>query len=115
MSERWLILADDLTGAADSGVAFAKRGLSAEVVWGEHAREQGEVAVLAYDTDSRRLNAAAAFARQREAARRFLTPGVPLYKKIDSTLRGQPAAEIAGICATLRESGRPPCGIFAPA
>jgi uncharacterized protein YgbK (DUF1537 family) len=115
MSDRWLILADDLTGAADSGVAFAKRGLVTEVVWGEQAREQGDVAVLAYDTDSRRLSAPAAFARQREAARRFLDPGCSLYQKIDSTLRGQPAAEIAALCATLRESGRCGCGIFAPA
>jgi uncharacterized protein YgbK (DUF1537 family) len=30
---RWLILADDLTGAADAGVAFARRGWAADVAW----------------------------------------------------------------------------------
>jgi uncharacterized protein YgbK (DUF1537 family) len=38
-----------------------------------------------------------------------------MFKKIDSTLRGQPAAEIAALCAALRELGRPACGLLAPA
>jgi len=100
---RWLILADDLSGAADAGVAFALRGLVTEVHW--HAaslstspRTRPDVAdVIAFDTDSRRLDAVAAAERQREALRVLGTPGVSLFKKIDSTLRGQPAAEIAAI------------------
>ncbi|MFC7555203.1 four-carbon acid sugar kinase family protein [Pseudoroseomonas wenyumeiae] len=32
---RWLILADDLTGAADCAVAFARRGHAAAVTWAE--------------------------------------------------------------------------------
>jgi len=35
MPDRWLIVADDLTGAADSGVAFAQRGWVTDVSWGE--------------------------------------------------------------------------------
>jgi uncharacterized protein YgbK (DUF1537 family) len=100
---RWLILADDLSGAADAGVAFALRGLVTEVRW--HASplstpsQAGPVVadVIAFDTDSRRLDAVAAAERQREALRMLGTPGVSLFKKIDSTLRGQPAAEIAAI------------------
>ena len=38
MPDRWLIVADDLTGAADSGVAFAQRGLVTEVSWGATPR-----------------------------------------------------------------------------
>lgn len=34
MAPRWLILADDLTGAADCGIAFARRGRAAVVAWG---------------------------------------------------------------------------------
>src|SRR5437868_3676392 len=42
MDDRWLIIADDLTGAADSAIAFAKRRVPATVSWGaarpaEHA------------------------------------------------------------------------------
>jgi uncharacterized protein YgbK (DUF1537 family) len=102
LERRWLILADDLSGAADAGVAFALRGLITEVHW-HRVRRDRECAVslapdvVAFDTDSRRLDAAAAAERQREALRRLHAPGVTLFKKMDSTLRGQPAAEIAAI------------------
>ena len=35
MARRWLILADDLTGAADCAIAFGRRGYAAAVTWGE--------------------------------------------------------------------------------
>jgi uncharacterized protein YgbK (DUF1537 family) len=108
---RWLILADDLTGAADCAVAFARRGHAAAVTWGEAAGQEAEEAVLAIDADSRRLSAEAAAARH--AA--LLRPGPTLYKKIDSTLRGQPAAELAATLAALREGGRPALAVVAPA
>ena len=100
MTQRWLILADDLSGAADAGVAFAMRGLVTEVHWRAAFPFESPLAdVIAFDTDSRRLGAAAAAQRQREALGRLHAPGMALFKKIDSTLRGQPAAEIAAIRA----------------
>lgn len=103
MTRRWLILADDLSGAADAAVAFALRGLVTEVQW----RDAPEPAatgstgpgpdVIAFDTDSRRLDAAQAAQRQQVVLKRLQAPGTALFKKIDSTLRGQPAAEIAAI------------------
>jgi D-threonate/D-erythronate kinase len=117
MGERWLILADDLTGAADAAIAFARRGARTEVAWGERfASDFAATAILAYDCDSRRSDAAGAGAKQAQAAARFL-PGTAalLYKKIDSTLRGQPAAEIAALCKFLRASGESAFGICAPA
>jgi D-threonate/D-erythronate kinase len=113
MSDRWLILADDLTGAADAASAFARRGHATEVTWGESL--PSDVAVVAYDADSRRLSPTSAAARHRSATRRLLAPDRGLFKKIDSTLRGQPAAEIAALCATLRDLARPACGVLAPA
>jgi D-threonate/D-erythronate kinase len=110
---RWLIVADDLTGAADAASAFARRGVTTEVTWRESPPTDAEV--VSYDADSRRLSAASADAQHRSAARRLLTPDRQLFKKIDSTLRGQPAAEIAALCATLHELGRPGCGVLAPA
>lgn len=117
MGERWLILADDLTGAADAAIAFARRGARTEVTWGERlASDFAETAILAYDCDSRRSGAAEAGAKHRAAAARFLRgPSPMLYKKIDSTLRGQPAAEIAALCKVLQVAGEPGFGIFAPA
>jgi uncharacterized protein YgbK (DUF1537 family) len=112
LSPRWLILADDLTGAADAAVAFARRGYDTAVTWGTSSFPSCDVQAL--DLDSRNSSAADAAARHGEALRRRLTPG-PVFKKIDSTLRGQPAAEIAAICAQLRESGGASWGLLAPA
>lgn len=93
---RWLILADDLTGAADTAIAFASRGWAASVAWGGAAPEE---AVLALDADSRRLPAPDAAARHVALLATHGLGRLDLFKKIDSTLRGQPAAELA---ATLR-------------
>jgi uncharacterized protein YgbK (DUF1537 family) len=114
MPDRWLIVADDLTGAADSGVAFAQRGWVTEVFWGETPPGE-DTAVWAFDADSRSCAPGEAGRRHRDALRRCLTPDRLLYKKIDSTLRGQPAAEIAALSATLQEFGRATLGLFAPA
>ncbi|WP_237182157.1 four-carbon acid sugar kinase family protein [Roseomonas marmotae] len=110
----WLILADDLTGAADCGVAFARRGHATAVTW-EHGRASGAETVLSIDADSRRLPAGAAAERHAGLLRDLLRPGMAFYKKIDSTLRGQPAAELAASLAVLRDMGRPAMAIVAPA
>ncbi|MBP0444486.1 four-carbon acid sugar kinase family protein [Roseomonas sp. SSH11] len=114
MTRNWLILADDLTGAADCGIAFARRGLEASVGWhGVEAPLGG--AVLAVDADSRRLSPEAAAARHAALLRARHRPGQGLIKKIDSTLRGQPAAELAATIRALRNDGRPALAILAPA
>jgi D-threonate/D-erythronate kinase len=115
MSARWLILADDLTGAADCAIAFAKNGLDAQVFWGEGAKGEsaGNASVLSVDADSRRFSAADAAARQLAAQAAHWQRGMRLYKKIDSTIRGQPAAELA---AQLEALGTPaPLAVMAPA
>ncbi|MBK5962109.1 hypothetical protein CCR97_28525, partial [Rhodoplanes elegans] len=113
----WLIVADDLTGAADTGIAFARRGLATVVTWGDgHAgRDIGDVPVIAVDADSRRLSAPAAAARQSAALAAHRTPGRIVYKKIDSTLRGQPAAETAALLADLRRHDHRTIAFVAPA
>ena len=96
MTRRWLVLADDLTGAADCAIALGRRGLAAVVIWGDirSARSRQEP-ILAYDTASRGLSADAAAARHRDVLASQRGSGRLLFKKIDFTLRGQPAAEIA--------------------
>ena len=116
MSADWFILADDLTGAADSAVAFAERGISTCVTWNEGVPTTSTPpAVIAYNSASRELTAIAAIAVQRAALQKFLRPGTRLFKKIDSTLRGQPAAEIRMLCDVLREQRGSAFGIVAPA
>lgn len=113
MPQRWLILADDLTGAADCAIAFARRGLSASVGWSDAGI--GEDPVRAVDADSRRLPPAEAAARHRALLEAHHGPGIGLIKKIDSTLRGQPAAELAATIAFLKAEGRGAMAIVAPA
>lgn len=115
MTTQWLILADDLTGAADCAIAFAKQGMDSVVAWGSGAK--GGATVLSVDSDSRRFSAAAASQRQLEALALHWRPEMRLYKKIDSTLRGQPAAELAAQLRTMATAtkGRAPLAVVAPA
>jgi uncharacterized protein YgbK (DUF1537 family) len=102
VERRWLIIADDLTGAADSAIAFAKRRLPARVTWGEprSAEWAGETA-LAFDADTRRLAPLAVAQRHRDILRRLLEPRARIFKKIDSTLRGHPAEEIGALLGVM--------------
>jgi D-threonate/D-erythronate kinase len=110
----WLIIADDLTGAADCAGAFAGRGRDAVVAWGG---VDAAAAILSVDADTRHLPTAAAAARQVAVQAAHWRPGIRLYKKIDSTLRGQPAAELAAQLSHLsaRADRPPPLAVVAPA
>lgn len=114
MDARWLILADDLTGAADCAIAFRRRGRSAAVTWGA-AVPDPSIPVLSYDADSRSLAAEAAAQRHAALLERLHDPERRLFKKIDSTLRGQPAAESAATLAHLRARSGRAFGVLAPA
>lgn len=116
MPRRWIILADDLTGAADCAIAFGRRGLAAAVTWGAaQAAGPGALPVLAYDADSRGLSARDAAQRHAALLKSWLAPDRTLFKKIDSTLRGQPAAETAATMAFLKGRHGTAFGICAPA
>ena len=92
----WLIIADDLSGAADCAIGFAAHGARTVVALdAAAAAEVGGADVVAADVDSRRMAPADAAARNLEAWRCGTAPHRRLYKKIDSTLRGNWAAETA--------------------
>ena len=58
-----LILADDFTGALDTGVQFAACGIPTRVVVGEQVDfAANDAAVLVVDTETRHLPAAEAYA-----------------------------------------------------
>jgi uncharacterized protein YgbK (DUF1537 family) len=109
---RWLILADDLTGAADCAIAFVRRGLSASVRW---TLDGPEDTVIAIDADSRAQSPQAAAAIHRRLVQGGYASGIGLFKKIDSTLRGQPAAELGATIQALRQHGRRALAVVAPA
>ncbi|MDF3813455.1 four-carbon acid sugar kinase family protein, partial [Rhodopseudomonas sp. BAL398] len=89
---------------------------AAAVMWDEVADSSDhQLPVLAYDAASRGLSAAAAAQRHADVLVRLFEPQRVLFKKIDSTLRGQPAAEIAATLAYLKSRAGPAFGVFAPA
>lgn len=88
------ILADDLTGACDTGALFTRRAPVPVTVFPQR-RAEGEVAVL--DVESRSLPAAEA--RDRIRAATGAPPPDLWFKKIDSTLRGNVTAEVDELIA----------------
>lgn len=96
------LLADDLTGALDAAAAFASPSGPVAVCW------RGEVpgaGAIALDSRSREASAEEARAAVAAVAPALFAPGSGLaFKKIDSLLRGQEAAELATILDLLSPS-----------
>jgi uncharacterized protein YgbK (DUF1537 family) len=110
-----LVIADDLTGAGDTGVQFARQGVPTLVTMDLDCafdRCDEKYPVIVASTESRHLSAADAAARVERVVRRAREAGVErFYKKTDSTLRGNIGAELE---ALLRASGNRVLA-FAPA
>ncbi|MBP0457926.1 4-hydroxythreonine-4-phosphate dehydrogenase PdxA [Streptomyces montanisoli] len=108
-----LLIADDLSGAADSAVALAT---SADTVVALHAdAEWPRATVVAVDTDSRYASTEDAAERAAACVRRSAA-GTRIYKKVDSTLRGNIGPEVRGCLAALGErEGRRHIAVVSPA
>lgn len=112
-----LIIADDLSGAADCGIACASVGLSASVVLGDGANALN-VDVLSVDADTRSLEAKKAAAEIARLIHRYGVEGQLLFKKLDSTLRGNVDSELAAALRAQRDftsQSERVVAIFAPA
>ena len=119
-----VIVADDLTGAADCGITCTVAGLETVVVAFGDLQRAAELSadVVAFDTDTRRASPQVAGDFTASAVAQLCARGVTrvLYKKIDSTLRGNFAVEIAAArraAAGLitNTEGNVPLAIVAPA
>jgi D-threonate/D-erythronate kinase len=105
---RVALIADDLTGAMDAAAPFARRGARTRVLPRPGTFDigrDGGYDVVAINTESRHLSAPDAAVATLEAVRSLSAsdPDV-VFKKIDSTLRGQVATEIhAAIRSGVRE------------
>ena len=108
ISRQWIaVIADDLTGACDTGVQLAGAGRPCPVVVADSQdgvsgtdlrRVFSGHGRLVVDTESRHIGSAEARGRAHAVAKalREFDIGM-LYKKVDSTLRGRIAAEIDGV------------------
>lgn len=107
---RCVLVADDLSGACDAGVWFARNGLLTSVALTSASPKASEVIILS--TNTRRLTREAAAKQVRILASKLpLTPKCLVFKKIDSTFRGHIAAE----CDPLMELAGAPFGVIVPA
>ena len=108
------VLADDLTGAFDTGVQFRNWGFSVEVLIGEvkDSSQLGGVDVVVVDTESRELKKEDAFWRIYRATEKLISFGTErIYKKVDSTLRGNIGSELDAVM----EASKAKLAFFAPA
>ena len=101
-----LMIADDFTGALDTGVQLASTGAKTRVIASSSAdlRESGHGAeVLVVDAETRHLPPERAFEVVAGITRQAIRLGIPhIYKKTDSALRGNIGAELE---AMMRASG----------
>lgn len=105
MSTSLLVVADDLTGANDTSVTFARAGFATVLALSPDTLPealQAEAEVFAVSTDCRPLPEQAAAATAAVIAAAHTRGLARLYLKIDSTMRGSVAAQIAGALTAWR-------------
>lgn len=112
-----LILADDLSGAADCGVACVGAGLETIVAL-RHTDEIAAADILSIDADTRSMPPDQAAAQVHSIIQHYaVDPELLIFKKIDSTLRGNVGAELKAALDELQEvrPNRRSTAIVAPA
>lgn len=109
-----VILADDLTGSMDTGVQLLKKWKQVGVVLDESGinRYTADFDALVADSETRNENADPAYSIIRGMAGSLSSKGLELvYKKVDSTLRGNMGKELEALC----DAGVFELAVFAPA
>lgn len=96
-----LIIADDFTGALDTGVQFASAGAVVRVVTDiryDYKQADDSVQVLVMDAETRHLESREAYEVVWEITKRAMACGIPyIYKKTDSALRGNIGSELTAL------------------
>lgn len=106
-----LVIADDFTGALDTGVQFSRQGIqtlvSTETVVQYNTLPQ-EIEVLVLNTESRHLTFDQAYEKTKTILEDAKVAQVPfIYKKVDSALRGNISAEIKAILDMSEQAALP--------
>jgi D-threonate/D-erythronate kinase len=105
-----MVVADDLSGACDTGVMFAQRGL--RTVVGLQQAPDVDAEVLVVSTNSRRLSSEDAALRVDHICSRIGAGETGLiFKKIDSAARGNISSE----CGAMLRATHADFGVVAPA
>lgn len=92
------VISDDLTGASDCGGQLVRFGLKVSVVVQEHSEKNNDYDAVIYNTDSRSVTGVEAYERVKKVCDTIKSGFVDMvYKKIDSTMRGNIGVEINAI------------------
>lgn len=94
-----LVIADDFTGALDTGVQFAGKGMTTKVLnhfpKNEESLKRLQAEVLVVDAQTRHLVSGEAYRKVFKLVRKARDAGIPyIYKKTDSGLRGNIGKEL---------------------
>ncbi len=112
-----LIVADDLSGAADCAIGCTLAGLETIVLLEPSPAVSEGAAAVAVDVDTRNMSPENAGRALADTIRRLHDPSTRvIYHKIDSTLRGNWASELKHARQAVGEMlGQPPLAVVAPA
>ncbi|MGE8078820.1 four-carbon acid sugar kinase family protein [Peribacillus loiseleuriae] len=97
---RLAVIADDLTGANDTGVQFAKQGLNTTVLFSDTQLQPTHLSedVIVLNSDSRALNSEKAYDVVFNISTQLNKLDVSkVFKKVDSTMRGNIGPEIDAV------------------
>lgn len=112
--EKIAVIADDLTGATDTGVQFTKANLVTIMMTDLEFTHSiiSRADVLTVNTETRSMNSSDSFGRVHDTICKLRKYGInQFFKKVDSTLRGNPGAEIEA----AMDAGNYQLAIVAPA
>jgi len=100
MNNKYLIIADDFTGANDTGVQLKKNNIDVDVLLFPTDEKVNNSVVI--DSESRILDSAEAYKKVKALSEEMLKNNQfeGVYKKVDSTLRGNIAEEIKAVMDT---------------
>lgn len=106
-----MIIADDFTGALDTGVHFAEKGIPTRVMvsldddekWAD-ALSPGQAVVLVIDAETRHVSKEQAYEKVYGIVAEGKKAGIPyIYKKTDSALRGNIGSELEAACQASKD------------
>ena len=105
-------MADDFTGALDTGVQFSNYGVNTvvtsdlELEFGQTTTDQIEV--LVFNTETRYLNKREAYEVIKKIALKAKEKNIPyIFKKVDSALRGNVASELRALSDVFEDVSIP--------
>ena len=95
---RLAVIADDITGASDCGGQLIHYGLNVSVILNNNSTIEGSREAIIYNTDSRSVSQEEAYTKVKYICEKIKGEKYDIvYKKIDSTMRGNIGQEINAV------------------